>query len=187
MFWFSSEFCIPITGSVMENESQHQADCTQAKPQREHEWLEQLVGEWTFEAEASMGPGQPSMKSAGTESVRSLGGLWIVAEGRHTSPDGTAATTIMTVGYDPAKKAYVGSWIGSMMTFLWVYDGSMNEARTELTLAAEGPSMKGDGSMASYRDVIHINPDGSRALTSHYLGEDGNWTHFMTATYKRVS
>jgi hypothetical protein len=27
------------------------------KPQKEHEWLHKLVGEWTFEVEAKMEPG----------------------------------------------------------------------------------------------------------------------------------
>ena len=46
-----------------------------AEPQQEHRWLERFLGEWTYEAEAVMAPGQPPMKSSGTESVRSLGGF----------------------------------------------------------------------------------------------------------------
>ena len=38
-----------------------------AEPQKEHQWLEQLLGEWTYEAEMQMGPGQPPMKSTGKE------------------------------------------------------------------------------------------------------------------------
>ena len=30
-----------------------------AEPQKEHQWLQKLVGEWTSEGEADMGPGQP--------------------------------------------------------------------------------------------------------------------------------
>jgi hypothetical protein len=30
------------------------------EPQQEHQWLQQLVGEWTYEAEAMMEPGQAS-------------------------------------------------------------------------------------------------------------------------------
>lgn len=44
--------------------------------QKEHEWLQRLVGEWTFEHECSMGPDQPPMKSTGMESVRSLGAIY---------------------------------------------------------------------------------------------------------------
>jgi len=43
------------------------------EPQKEHQWLQQLVGEWTYEGEASMGPDKPPEKFQGTESVRSIG------------------------------------------------------------------------------------------------------------------
>ena len=35
------------------------------EPQKEHQWLQQLVGEWTYEAEATMEPGQPPSKFEG--------------------------------------------------------------------------------------------------------------------------
>ena len=38
--------------------------------QREHRWLQQLVGEWTYEGEAAMGPDHPVQKWHGSESVR---------------------------------------------------------------------------------------------------------------------
>jgi hypothetical protein len=71
--------------------------------QKEHLWLQKLVGERTFEAEASMGDGKPNEKTSGTERVRSLDGIWTVAEGQ-SEMMGAPATTIMTLGYDPAKK-----------------------------------------------------------------------------------
>lgn len=81
-----------------------------AKPQQEHQWLEKLVGEWIYESEGIMGDGQPPMKAQGTETVRSLGGLWIVCEGKSQMPDGQPQTTLMTLGYNPKTKSYVGTW-----------------------------------------------------------------------------
>jgi hypothetical protein len=71
----------------------------------EHRWLRKLVGEWTYEGEASMAPGQTPMKMAGVERVRSISGLWTVAEGESRMPDGSPATTIMTLGFDPRRTA----------------------------------------------------------------------------------
>lgn len=90
-----------------------------AEPQKEHAWLHRMVGEWTYEIEACMKPGEPPQKLKGNEIVRSIGGIWIVAEGRGEMPGGGIATTILTVGFDPAAKKFVGSWIGSMMSHLW--------------------------------------------------------------------
>jgi hypothetical protein len=156
-----------------------------AEPQKEHRWLQQLVGEWTFEAEAMAGPGEPPTKSTGTESVRSLGGLWTVAESEGEMPGGGTSTAIMTLGYDPQKKRYVGTWVGAMMTNLWLYEGSLDASEKVLTLDCEGPSFRGDGSMAKYQDRIEIKSDDHRVLTSHVLGEDGQWQAFMTAHYRR--
>jgi hypothetical protein len=156
------------------------------EPQAEHKWLQRLVGEWTYESDCYMGPDQPPMKSGGTESVRSLGGLWTLGEGRGEMPDGGVMISIMTLGYDPARKRFVGTFVASMMTHLWLYDGSLNEAGTVLTLDAEGPSFAGDGTMAKYQDIIEFKGDNERVLSSQTLGPDGKWVRFMTATYRRV-
>jgi hypothetical protein len=57
-----------------------------AEPQKEHEWLQRLVGRWTFEGEAMMKTGEPSEKFTGMERVRSLEGVWVVARDRVTCP-----------------------------------------------------------------------------------------------------
>ncbi len=156
------------------------------EPQKEHQWLQKLVGEWTFEGEATMEPGQPPAKFTGTESVRSLAGLWILAEGQGEMPGGGVATmTIMTLGYDLQKGRYVGTFIGSMMTNLWLYDGALDAAERVLTLDTEGPNMAAEGKMAKYKDVIEFKSDDHRVLTSYMLGDDGKWNGFMTANYRR--
>jgi hypothetical protein len=38
------------------------------------------------------------------------------------------ATTMMTLGYDPPKRRFVGTFNDSMMTHLWVYDGALDAA-----------------------------------------------------------
>lgn len=157
-----------------------------AEPQKEHAWLERLVGEWEGEIEASMGPGQPPMKHRSKESVRSLGGVWVLCEGRSEMPGGGTGTTLMTLGYDPARKRYVGTFVGSMMTNMWVYDGAMGAAGSVLTLDTEGPSFTAEGKTAKYQDIIEIKDDDHRVLSSRFLGDDGQWHHFMTANYRRV-
>lgn len=132
-----------------------------------------------------MEPDTPPEKFEGIESVRSLGGLWVLAEGHSEMPGYGTATTMMTLGYDPQKKRYVGTWIGSMMTYLWVYDGEVDTAEKVLTLNAEGPDMTAEGKIAKYKDVIEFKSDDHRVLTSHVLGDDGQWHKFMTAEYRR--
>lgn len=153
---------------------------------KEHHWLTKLVGNWEFESECQPGPDQPPMKYKGAESVRSLGGAWTLCEGGGEMPGGGTGNMLMTLGYDPTKKRFVGTFIGSMMTFMWQYDGELDEAGKVLTLNAEGPNFAVEGKMAQYKDVITLESDDQRTLTSQFLGDDGQWHQFMKATYRRV-
>jgi hypothetical protein len=153
-------------------------------PQQEHRWLERLVGEWTFETE--MESGEHAGTHTGTERVRSLGGVWIACEGEMPTPEGEAAT-LMTLGYDPARGRFVGTFIGSMMTNLWVYEGTLDAAGQVLTLETEGPSFTAEGQMGKYRDVLAFEGDDTRVFTSHHLGDDGEWHAFMTMRYRRAA
>lgn len=153
-----------------------------AKPEDEHRWLQQLVGEWIYETEDA----EPTAKKmAGSDTVRSVGDIWIQAEGRGTMPDGSPAISLMTLGYDPEKRRFVGTWVGSMMTHMWIYDGELDAARTVLTLNSEGPSMSGDGTMGKYQDIIELKNSDHRVLRARTLGADGKWQEFMTVHYRR--
>lgn len=155
-------------------------------PQKEHLWLEKLVGEWAYEIEGTMEPGKPPEKFSGTESVRSLGGFWVVCEGRGIMPEIGMAATIMTLGYNPLKKRYTGTFIGSMMSHMWLYDGGLDPSGKALRLDTEGPSFTEEGKMAKYQDVIEFVDDGRRVLSSSYLGGDGKWHQFISAHYRRT-
>ncbi len=154
------------------------------EPQDEHKWLQRLVGNWTFESECSMGPDQPPLKSSGTDSTRSLGGLWMLSDWHGAMPDGGSSDSLMSLGYDPAKKKYVGTFIASMMTHLWHYEGTREG--DVLTLNTSGPSFAGDGTMSDYQDIIEIKSDDHRTLHSQFKGTDGNWVRFMTVNYHRA-
>jgi hypothetical protein len=133
-----------------------------------------------------MAPGQPPSTCEGSERVRSLGGLWILAEGQGAMPGGGAAATVLTLGYDPQKRRYVGTWIGPMMTHLWLCDGALDAAGRVLTLNAEGPHMAAEVKMAQHKNGIEFMSEDHRVLTSHVLGEDGEWHGFMRANYRRM-
>ena len=156
-----------------------------SEPQKEHDWLQKLVGDWTYESECVMGPGKPSQKFKGKETVSMLGGYWMVAKGEGKMPDGGTGKMVMTIGYDPATKRYVGTWVGSMMPLMFVYNGSMDKAGKVLTLNTEGPNFTDQGKMAKFQDIIEIKSKDHRTLTSRMQGEDGKWTQFMTASYRR--
>src|SRR3546814_18194334 len=101
-----------------------------AEPQPEHRWLEQLLGEWSVTSDMEPDPGGIEW----VERVRSLHGLWVVAEGNGEMPGVGAASTLMTLGYYSRRQRYVGTWVGTMMNQQGVYEGSMEESGKVLTL-----------------------------------------------------
>ena len=155
----------------------------QAKPEKQHRWLQKLIGDWTFETDPSTPQNE---KASGTERFRQLGDLWVLGEGQGEMPGGTPANTLMTLGYDPAKSCFVGSWVGSMMTHLWIYEGKLDSSARLLTLNSEGPSMSGDGSLAQYQDIIEFLSDDHRTLTGRTRNPDGTWHRMMVMHYRRT-
>ena len=153
-------------------------------PVKEHEWLSQFVGEWDVTSEMTVAPGAPPMKCEGTETARQIGGFWVVAE-LNSVVVGQPMQALLTVGYDPEQKKYVGTWIDSMTHTLWKYEGSVDETGKILTLEAEGPNMMEPGKTAKYRDATEFKSKDHRVMTSSVQGPDGKWTVFMTANYTR--
>ena len=152
----------------------------------QHRWLERMAGEWSWEMEAEGQPGEPPIRESGRESVRSLDGGWWVCEAGGSTPGGESATSIMTLGYDPAMGRFRGTFVSSMMTHLWIYEGELDAAGTVLTLETEGPAYTGEAGMSKYRDTLELRSDGRRVQTSSYQRQDGSWHRFMTTHYRRA-
>jgi hypothetical protein len=149
-----------------------------AAPAPEHAWLEKCVGEWETEGEVMVGPGQ-MMKCKGTETVRGVGKFWIIAESNTTVME-MPMHGVLTLGYDPKVKKYVGTWVDSMTDYMWRYEGTVDEAGKKLTLNAEGPNPAAPGTMAKFKETMEITDKDHRVFTSSMQGEDGKWTTFVT-------
>ncbi|MBC7148362.1 MAG: DUF1579 domain-containing protein [Rhizobium sp.] len=157
-----------------------------AKPREEHRFLEKLVGDWVVTSSTgheNYDPGDPA--KVWTETVRSVGGLWFLAEGRGTMPDGNPGEMIMTLGYEAALGHYVGTWVGSMMDKLWIYKGWIEPDGKTLTLEAEGPSFEDPQKTAIYHDVIHLIDDDHRTFSGSVRLPDGSFKIFMTSEMQR--
>jgi hypothetical protein len=157
------------------------------EPVEEHGWLQQLLGNWTWEHDAPAQEGKPAATYRGTETVRSIDGLWFIAEGQGDFGEAGNVTNVMTLGFDPARQRYVGTFIGSMMTNLWVYEGEVDKSRNSLVLHTEGPSFTDPAARAQYRDELTIVDRDYRTLTSGYVDDAGKLVVFMTAHYRRVA
>lgn len=139
-----------------------------------------MVGEWTLASEG---------ETPWVETCRPLGDIWIVIESRGRMPDGSAGQTLLTLGFDPKRQRFVGTWIGSMMTHMWVYDGTLDETGTELTLDCQGPDFfnPDNPEMIAFRDIVTLKDRHTRLLRSESQQPDGSWKKFMSMEYRRTA
>lgn len=151
----------------------------------EHRWLQRLIGEWTFTGSGLLGAEGGRDNFSGRETVRRLGEFWIAVEAESTA-GGAITRSMMTLSFDLFRRRYVGTWAGSMMPALWVYDGQLDSSKRVLTLETEGPSFEQDGHIASYRDLLTVIDDDTRRVQSFVMAETGRWREFMFSEYKRV-
>ncbi len=152
----------------------------------EHRWLEQLAGRWRLAFKSPTG--SDNYDSCGTweETVRTLGGTWVVCEAIGAIRDGSSATNILSIGFDPSRKCYVGSFISSDMTNLWVYEGALDESGKVLTLDSEGPDFENAGRTARYQDIMTIQDVDRRNFSSRVQNADGTWKPIMSCDYTRI-
>ncbi len=158
----------------------------QTDPSPEHKWLLQLVGAWECAAECQEPDGKMSTVK-GREVVRALGDLWVVGEMNMPPMGGMSApmTSLITLGYDPGKGRFVGSWVGTPMTQLITYEGSLDEGKRILTLDCEGPAFDDPAKQATYQDIIELKGENERHFRTRVLGEDGDWKQIMECVYRR--
>lgn len=151
-------------------------------PAKEHAWLRRFEGDWTSEGEIAMEPGLPPMKVTGSDRARMIGGFWVVSEGRG---DQMNFESRLTLGYDEKKKKYVGTWVDSMSSYMWRYEGTVDSSGRILTLETVGPQPGDPTKTAQFRDVTEFKSDDHRLFTSSKLNPDGKWTTMVTIHYRR--
>lgn len=154
-------------------------------PAEQHRWLDKFVGEWQTTTEIYMEPGKPPIKGTGGESVRSLGGFWIISEGKGEMM-GMSMNFLLTLGYDEPTKKYVGSWVDSMTGHLWKYEGAVDAAGKTITLQSTGPCPKRPGELSNFKDITEFKDNDTRTFTSMMQDTDGQWVKVASGTATRV-
>jgi hypothetical protein len=151
------------------------------KPGPEHEVLKKDVGTWDATVEMLMPPGAPP--STGTE-VTTLGpgGLWVITDFQ-SQMMGAPFQGHGVGGWDPAKKKYVGAWVDSMSTAVFVTESTYDAASRSMTGTLEGPGP--DGQPMKMKAVTQYKDDDTRVFTMYMPGPDGKEAPSMRITYKR--
>ena len=93
--------------------------------------------------------------------------------------------SVFTLGFDPQSKKYIGTWVDSISSLLWKYEGSVDSSGKILTLETEGPCPLKPG-ISKFRDVLEWKSNDERLFTSSIQGDDGKWTVMVRVKTTRV-
>lgn len=146
----------------------------------EHQWLQRLLGDWSWEMTADMGKGLETYR--GSAHVRAIGPLWIQAETSIPNPTGAPDLAVMTLGFNGRTNRFEGNFVGSMMDFQWVYDG--HREGDSLLLDCQGPDHEDPSKLIPYRDVVELVGNDEWILRGLVRKGDG-WHEMMKTTYRR--
>lgn len=156
-----------------------------ARPRKEHQFLKRFAGEWTSLSKSVAQGDQPAAEYDGSMSSKMLGGFWAVNRFEGDA-GGMKFQAIQTIGYDPVKKKYVGTWVDSMMNHMWQYEGEVDATGNKLMLVADGPNFMTDGKTTKFRDSYEFKTPDRIIVTSEMMSKDGKWGTFMTGEMKRT-
>jgi len=103
-----------------------------AKPGAPHAMIAKGAGQWNCTIKAWMDPSAEPMTSKGTEQSEMIfGGRYLRSHFQGTMMD-RPYEGMGTLGYDNAKKKYVGTWFDSMGTGIMAFEGDYNEQSKEM-------------------------------------------------------
>jgi hypothetical protein len=142
------------------------------------------AGEWTSEAEVVLEPGQPPLKSKGTERSRMVGPHWLLAEGE-SNVMGMPYRTVSMLGYDAKREKFVATTIDSMSDYQWRYEGTLDATGKILTLEADGPAPYDPSQKIRMREVYEMKTPDHKVFTVSSRGQDGRWATVATIQFHR--
>jgi|SRR5579859_1170686 len=154
------------------------------KPGKHHEALKYFEGTWDVTATFLAEPGKPMAESKGSEKAEMiLGGFWLATEYKGEMM-GTPFAGRGTMGYDPHKKKYVGTWIDSLASGLYVSEGTADENGKVFTMIAQG-YCDSAGKSITMKQVYEIKDPDTWTLSFLTPNPDGKEVPTGTIEYKR--
>lgn len=147
-----------------------QPDCQMPTPTAHHARLQRDVGRWNVACTYYMDPSQPPMECTAVEEIEAVGGFWTLS--RFTADFmGMPFVGRCTLGWDARKEKFVGSWIDSMSSTMFVMEGDFSADGRTLEMRCEGPHMA-TGDIVPMRMVTSYGDDGTHTFDM-FVGNPG--------------
>jgi hypothetical protein len=149
-------------------------------PGAPHRLLAKWAGSWTTKTRAFMGPGEPPMESTGTcEQKMLFDGRYLQQEYAGEMMD-SPFTGINLIGYDNHTGNYVSTWIDSMSTGIYCFEGSASADGKSITQECSyDDPVKGP---VVWRSVTNIVDDETLVYEMYITSREGKEEKAMEMT-----
>jgi hypothetical protein len=154
-----------------------------AVPGAPHKMLATLEGSWSTKTRAWMEPDKPPMEGTGTcEQKMLLGGRYLLQEYAGEMM-GSQFTGINLIGYDNHTRKFVSTWIDSMSTGIYYFEGSAGADGKTITQQSRcddpvrGPMV--------WRSVTRIADDNTLRYDMYMTPKGGKEEKMMEMTVTR--
>lgn len=155
-----------------------------ARPGEQHKLLEPLVGTFSAEVTTWEAPGAAPVKSTATSENRwVLGGRFVYQVVKGTFA-GEPFEGIGYLGYDNAKKAFVGVWMDSLGTGFMTSEGTVDSTGKLFTFTSEVDDPV-SGKKLKFRETLRVLEGGKLVSEMFLTGPDGKEFKNMEIHYTR--
>ncbi|MDY0281932.1 MAG: DUF1579 domain-containing protein [Salinivirgaceae bacterium] len=154
-----------------------------ATPGAPHKMLASLAGSWTTKTKAWMDPDNPPMEGTGTcEQRMLLGGRYLQQEYAGEMM-GSPFTGINVIGYDNHTQKYVSTWIDSMSTGIYYFEGTgSSDGKTITQECSYDDPVRGP---MVWRSVTRIVDDNTLEYEMYVTPKGGKEEKMMEMTVTR--
>jgi hypothetical protein len=152
-------------------------------PGASHQLLAAMAGSWETKMKSWMGPDAPPMESKGTsEQKMILGGRYLQQEFAGDMM-GNPFSGIGIMGYDNHTKKYVSTWIDTMSTGIFFFEGTA--AREGKTITQESQYDDPVRGPMAYRAETRMVDDNTMVFEMYGTEKGGKEAKMMEITYTR--
>ena len=148
----------------------------------QHEMLKMDDGKWRADITLYRGEGQPTEHYVGEETNTMVGDLWSVGK-LEIDIKGSPYVGFATLGYDPIKDQYVGTWVDSASPHITEMSGTYDAASSTLILFYE--TIAADGQIEERKNVM-VYRDPNRREFEGFIKKEGAWQKTTDTLYKRL-
>jgi hypothetical protein len=153
----------------------------------EHKVLKKDVGTWNVVMKIyPQGPDGPAIESKGEETNRLIGdGMWLISNFKGDL-GGMTFEGQGTIGYDPGKKKYTGTWIDNMKPTMDTMEGDYDAKTQTLTMYSESID-PATGKPMKMKNVGKSIDNNTRTFTMYSLtpGTKDEYVKMMEIHYTR--